>query len=107
MIKAPSVVKSALGAALLTLVTVTVTLLALMFSTDTDEIVHREAFFGSLFFETQDKPGGAIGITMGVANPTALIILFAVLTVILTMVQITYRGLKQRRDQLLKEMADN
>ncbi|MGW3955944.1 hypothetical protein ACWEKM_34675 [Streptomyces sp. NPDC004752] len=99
--------KSVAGAALLTLVTVVVTLLLLMFSTDGDQIVHKEALFGSLFFETQEKSGGATGITMGVANPTALIILFFVLTVVLTMIQFTYRGLKQRREQLIKEMSGN
>ncbi|MFE7860138.1 hypothetical protein [Streptomyces sp. NPDC057403] len=78
-----------------------------MFSTDGDKSVHREALFGSLFFETREKAGGATGVTMGVANPTALIILFLVFAVLLTTTQITYRGLKQRREQLIKEMASN
>ncbi|MGW3508224.1 hypothetical protein [Streptomyces sp. NPDC000994] len=78
-----------------------------MFSTDGDQIVHKEALFGSLFFETQEKSGGATGVTMGVANPTALIIMFFVFAIILMMTQITYRGLKQRREQLIKEMSGN
>ncbi|MEN3583881.1 hypothetical protein AAH978_06975 [Streptomyces sp. ZYX-F-203] len=84
--------------------TVTLALLVLMFSTGTDEIVRREAFFGSLFFETQDKSDGAIGVTMGVADPMPLFFLFVFLTALLTMVQITYRGLRQRRERLLEEI---
>lgn len=105
MFKARSVVTSAVGAALLTLVTVAMTLLALMFSTDTDEIVERTAFFGSMIFETVEKDNGALGVTAGVENPVPLIILFLVLTAVLTMIQTIYRGLKQRREQLLNEMS--
>ncbi|WP_055495331.1 hypothetical protein [Streptomyces sp. TP-A0356] len=89
------------------MVTVVATLLYLMFSTDSDHSVHREALFGSLFFDQKEKAGGAIGVTMGVANPTALIVMFLVFAVVLTFTQITYRGLKQRREQLIKEMAGN
>lgn len=78
-----------------------VTLLILMFSTDGDEPVRKEAFFGSLFFETKQKAGGATGVTMGVGNPTALLVLFLVLTVVLTLTQVIYRGLRQRREELL------
>ncbi|MEV0276670.1 hypothetical protein AB0I22_09860 [Streptomyces sp. NPDC050610] len=72
-----------------------------MFSTGTDEIVERKAFFGSLIFETVKKNDGALGITTGVENPLPLIALFLVLTAVLTMIQTIYRGLKQRREQLL------
>ncbi|MEE1939666.1 hypothetical protein V1L54_09605 [Streptomyces sp. TRM 70361] len=78
-----------------------------MFSTDDDKAVRREALFGSLFFETEEKGDGALGVTMGVANPTALIILFLVFAAVLTMVQFTYRGLRQRREQLIEEMSRN
>ncbi|MFF0745892.1 hypothetical protein ACFYVL_36420 [Streptomyces sp. NPDC004111] len=78
-----------------------VTLLALMFSTGTDEIVDRQAFFGSLVFQTVKKDNGALGVTMGVENPLPLVVLFLVLTVVLTLVQVSYRVLKQRREQLL------
>ncbi|GAB2956082.1 hypothetical protein GCM10023080_014000 [Streptomyces pseudoechinosporeus] len=107
MLKARSVVKAAIGAALLTLVTVAATLLTLMFSTGSDDVGERKAFFGSLVFETVDKANGATSITTGVDNPVPVIALFLVLTVALTMVQIIYRGLKQRRDQLLNEMPGN
>ncbi|MGW1072469.1 hypothetical protein [Streptomyces sp. NPDC002537] len=92
---------SAIGAALLTLGTVAVVLLTLMFSTGTDEVVERKAFFGSLIFETVKKDDGALGITTGVENPVPIVVLFLLLTVFLTMIQVSYRGLKQRREQLL------
>ena len=107
MLKARSVVKAAIGAALLTLVTVVATLLALMFSTDSDDVGEKKAFFGSMVFETVEKTNGATSITTGVDNPLPIIALFLVLTVTLTLAQIIYRGLKQRRDQLLNEMPGN
>ncbi|NJQ01888.1 hypothetical protein [Streptomyces zingiberis] len=77
------------------------TLLILMFSTGPDEIVEKKAFFGSMVFETVEKDNGALGITAGVDNPVPLILLFLVLTVVLTVIQAIYGGLKQRREQLL------
>ncbi|UGY93376.1 hypothetical protein [Streptomyces gobiensis] len=103
MFKARSVVKPAIGAALLTLGVIAVTLLTLMFSTGTDEIVKRKALFGALIFETVEKDNGALSITTGVENPVPLIVLFLVLTTILMMTQAIYRGRKQRREQLLNE----
>ncbi len=76
-------------------------LLTLMFSTGTDEVVERKAFFGSLIFETVKKDDGALGITTGVENPVPIVVLFLVLTAVLTMIQASYRGLKERREQLL------
>lgn len=85
--------------------TAAVTLLYLMFSTDGDEPVRREALFGSLFFKTQETSGGGLGITMGVANPTALIVMFVGCAALLSMTQYTYRGLKHRREQLIKQRS--
>ena len=81
------------------------TLLTLMFSTGADEIVERKAFFGSMIFETVEKDNGALGITTGVENPVPLIVLFLVLTAVLVMIQTIYRGLKQRREQLIHESS--
>lgn len=81
-------------------------LLTLMFSTGTDEIVEREAFFGSLVFETVKKDDGALGITTGVENPIPLIALFLVLTFVLTVTRIAYQVLKERREQLLNASVD-
>ncbi|MFJ6944947.1 hypothetical protein ACISU4_09890 [Streptomyces wuyuanensis] len=77
------------------------TLLTLIFSTGNDEIVERSAFFGSVVFETVKKDSGALGITAGVDNPIPLVVLFVLLIVVLTMIQAIYRGLKERREQLL------
>ncbi|MFE7121042.1 hypothetical protein ACFU99_37000 [Streptomyces sp. NPDC057654] len=100
MFKARSVLKSAAGAALLTLVAAAGALLTLMvmFITGTDEVVERKAFFGSLIFETVKKSDGALGITTGVGNPIPLLALFLVLTAVLTMIRTAYRGLKHRRE---------
>ncbi|WP_119290334.1 hypothetical protein [Streptomyces sp. YIM 130001] len=79
------------------------TLLVLMFSTDTDEVVERKAFFGSLVFETVKKKDGAMGVTTGVDNPVPIVLLFVVLTLVLAMIHVIYQGLKQRREQLLSQ----
>ncbi|MER5888022.1 hypothetical protein ABT160_29745 [Streptomyces sp. NPDC001941] len=81
--------------------TAVVAVLALMFSTGTDEVVARHALFGAVVFETVKKDGGALGITTGVADPVPLVVLFLVLTVALLMIQVVHRGLKRRREQLL------
>lgn len=89
---------------MLTAVTATVGLLFLMFSTGKGS-VHREGLFGSLFFETHEAPGGAVNVGMGVANPTALIVIFLIFCIILALSQVTYRVLKQHRAELIKERA--
>jgi hypothetical protein len=77
----------------------------LMFSTDGDGPVHREGLFGALSFTMQETSEGATGVSMGVANPAPLIIMFIVCAVILTMIQTIYRGLKQRREQLIQKRS--
>ncbi|MER5934938.1 hypothetical protein [Streptomyces sp. NPDC002054] len=76
-----------------------------MFSTDGDKAVRRESLFGSLFFETREIGGGGLGVEMGVDNPTALLVIFFVLAVVLAFVQFIYRGLKQRREYLINEIS--
>ena len=92
---------------MLTLVTVAATLLALMFSTGSDDVGERTAFFGAMVFETVDKANGATSITIGIDNPVLVIVLFLVLTVVLTLIGIIYRGLKERRVELLNQMPGN
>lgn len=77
------------------------TLLTLMFSTGPDQVVERKGFFGAMVFETTKKDNGALGITAGVENPVPLVVLFVALTLFLTVTYTIYRGLKQRREQLL------
>lgn len=95
-------VNSTAGAALLTLVIATVTLLYLMFSSD-DGDVRREALLGALMFESRDAADGSTSVTVGVENPVPLIVLFVVLAVMLTVIQLTYRALKHYRQQLLED----
>lgn len=90
MFKARSVVKPAQGAVALTLVVIIVTLLTLTFSTGSGDAVERKAFFGSMFFERMEKNGEALNVSMGIANPIPLIILFLALTAILTIIQAAY-----------------
>lgn len=98
------VVNSTAGAALLTLVFATLTLLYLMFSSD-DGDVRRETFFGALMFESRDAADGSTSVTVGVENPVPLVVLFVVLAIMLTVIQLMYRALKQYRQQLLEEQG--
>ncbi|MEU6970006.1 hypothetical protein AB0A71_20155 [Kitasatospora aureofaciens] len=84
------------------------TLLFLMLSTDGDKAVERRALFGSVFFKVADTGAGdgTLGVTMGVANPTALIILFVLHVGFLAVARAMYRGLRQRREQLIKERSN-
>ncbi len=93
---------SVAGAAILTLVLAVMTLLYLMFSTG-KESIRREGLFGSLFFETEEIPGGATGASMGLANPTALIVIFGLLCFVLMAAQVAYRELKLYRNRLIDE----
>ena len=97
-------VNSTAGAALLTLVIATVTLLYLMFSSD-DGDTRREAFFGSLVFESRDAADESTSVTVGIENPLPLLVLFAVLALMLTVIQLTYRALKLYRQQLLEQQG--
>jgi hypothetical protein len=81
-------------------------LLYLMFSTGR-ESVHREGLFGSVFFETTQVRPGVTGATMGVANPTGLIVIFLMYVAFLTLTQVTYRGLKTYRARLIKERSNS
>jgi hypothetical protein len=105
MRKAMLVMNSVLGSLVLTAVIAVAGLLYLMFSTGKGS-VHREGLFGALFFDTRDLPGGKVGVNMGVANPTALIVIFLVLCVLLALTQIAFRNLKHYRAALIKERSN-
>lgn len=83
----------------------TATLLYLMFSSD-DGDVRREAFFGALMFESRDAADGSTSVTVGVENLVPLLALFVVLAVMLTVIQLTYRALKQYRQHLLEQQGE-
>lgn len=82
-------------------------LLTLVFTSGSENTLERRAFFGSMMFKTVELDNGALDVTAGVENPLPLFVLFLVLTAVLTMIQAIYQGLKQRRDQLLKEMPSS
>lgn len=98
------VLSSAAGALALTLVTVLVTLLSLMFSTG-EELVHKVGLFGSLFFETTAAPGGATGVSMGVADLTPLVGVFVGYLLVLLVVQLVHRQWRGRRRQVVAHGA--
>ncbi|MYW29338.1 hypothetical protein [Streptomyces sp. SID2119] len=82
-------------------------LLTLVFTSGSENTVERKVFFGSMMFKTVEQDGGALDVTAGVENPIPLFVLFLVTTIVLTMIQAIYQGLKRRRDQLLKEMPSS
>ncbi|NEC18287.1 hypothetical protein [Streptomyces parvus] len=92
---------------MLTLSIAAAILLTLVFTSGNENTVERKAFFGSMMFKTVELDNGALDVTAGVENPLPLFALFLVLTAVLTMIQAIYQGLKQRRDQLLKEIPSS
>ncbi len=80
------------------------TLLYLMFSTG-DEVVHRTGLFGAVFFQTDRISEGGLGVTMGVANTTTLVLVTLVLTLLLAWVQVVYVALRRYRKALLAREA--
>lgn len=75
----------------------------LMFTGDNSGDVHRTGLFGALKFDAVERSDGVVDITAGVDDPVPIIIIFAVLAVQFALIQVLFRGLKQRREHLLKE----
>jgi hypothetical protein len=98
------VLAAAAGATVLTLTTVVVTLLSLMFSTG-DEVVRKLGLFGSLFFETTALAGGATGVSMGVEQPAVLVGVFAVYLAVLVLAGLLRRQWRSRRGAALTQEA--
>lgn len=98
------VLTSAAGAFLLTLVTVVVTLLSLMFSTG-EELVHKVGLFGSLFFETTAGAGGATGVSMGVEDLGPLVAVFGCYLAVLVVAQLAHRQWRSRHRHLVVQGA--
>lgn len=98
------VLAAAAGATVLTLTTVVVTLLSLMFSTG-DEVVHKVGLFGSLFFQTTALAGGATGVSMGVEQPGVLAGVFAAYLAILVLIGLLRRQWRSRRSGSLTREA--
>lgn len=96
---------SVFGSAVLVLVAATGTLIYLMFSTGEGEFGRKEGLFGSVFFDAEDKGEGITGATMGIADPTALVIIFTLILVVLAFFQIALYRLKSYRAQIIAERA--
>lgn len=78
-------------------------MLVLMFTGDNSGDVHRTGLFGALKFDAVERSDGVVDITAGVDDPVPIIIIFAVLAIQFALIQVLFRGLKQRREHLLKE----
>ncbi|WP_375433454.1 hypothetical protein [uncultured Friedmanniella sp.] len=98
------VLGAAAGAIVLTLTTVVVTLLSLMFSTG-EESVRKVGLFGSLFFETTEQAGGATGVSMGVEHLGVLGGVFAFYLAVLVLAVLLHRQWRLRRRHPLAQGA--
>jgi hypothetical protein len=79
-------------------------LLCLMFTTD--ETPGRAlGLFGSLYLTSTASGTGAVDVSMGVADPTALVVLFALAFTVLTLAQVIHEVLKQYRLDLIAARA--
>ncbi|MFE7799998.1 hypothetical protein [Nocardia sp. NPDC057440] len=78
-----------------------------MFSTGEGEYGRKEALFGSLFFESRDKGGNITSATLGIADPTGLFIVFALLFVVLIGIQLALHRLRNYRSALIAERTGN
>ncbi|WP_328405418.1 hypothetical protein [Nocardia sp. NBC_00403] len=107
MRKSVLLVNSLAGSAVLTLLTAGAILLCLMFSTGEGEYGRKEALFGSLFFESRDKGGNITGATLGIANPTGLFIVFALVFVVLIASRLALHRLRNYRSALSAERNSN
>jgi hypothetical protein len=92
--------RSVAAAMVLTASTAVVALLCLMFTTD-EAPTRAVGLFGSIYVATTETSAGTTDVSMGVANPAALIVLFALCLIVLVLAQVIYEGLKQYRGTLL------
>jgi hypothetical protein len=96
--------RSLATALLLTAATAVAALLYLMFTTD--EIPARAVgLFGSVYVATTGTSAGATDVSLGVANPAALIVLFGLCTLVLVLAHVIYEALQQYRGNLLAARA--
>lgn len=76
-------------------------LLFLMFTTP-DAPDYKEGLFGAVFFKSTELPDGGVGVSMGVAEPWVLVAIFAVITVLLLLVQVIFLRLRRYRQGLIE-----
>ncbi|WP_199042030.1 hypothetical protein [Glycomyces salinus] len=75
-----------------------------MFTGDNEGDVHKTGLFGALEFDAVERPDGVVDVTAGLGNPVPILIIFLVLVVQMALIQVMFRRLKRRREQLLEEM---
>ncbi|WP_418275260.1 hypothetical protein ACNHYB_10345 [Isoptericola jiangsuensis] len=75
----------------------------LMFSGDNSGDVDRTGLFGSLRFQATEQASGAVDLSLGVANPTALVVIFVALCAVILLFQLILPVLMKRRQELLEE----
>jgi hypothetical protein len=72
----------------------------------TDETPARVVgLFGSLYVATTESSLGAVDVSMGVADPTALLVIFGLSVTVIALAQIIHEGLKQYRIDLIAARA--
>jgi hypothetical protein len=88
----------------LTTSTAVVALLSLMYSTD--EVPRRAVgLFGSLFVATRQTSTGATDVSMGVAHPAALVVIFGLWLAGLVLTLVIHQALQQYRADLIAARA--
>lgn len=75
-----------------------------MFGTD-EAPARAVGLFDSLYVETTRAGSGAVDVSMGVANPTALLVIFALCLTALALTQVIYQALTQYRLDLIEARA--
>jgi hypothetical protein len=81
-----------------------VALLSLMSRTD-DVPARTVGLFGSLYVATTQAASGATDVSMGVANPTALLVVLALAFAGLVLTQVVHQALQQYRVDLIAARA--
>jgi len=74
-----------------------------MFVGDNSGDVHRTGLFGSVKFEAIEQPSGTVDVSLGIADPVPLLVLFAAFTVWVAASLVLARALRARRHRLLAE----
>ncbi len=97
------IINSIIAAFVATLITLTGAFLYMLFNGG-GEVGKRTIFFKALFFDNVEKKDGTVKLNFGVENFTPIIIVFAVYVVIFIVFFQIYNMLKNKQDQLRKEI---
>lgn len=81
-----------------------VALLSLMFSTD-EATARAFGLFGSLYLTSTTSSTGPVDVSMGVADPTALLVIFGLSFTVIAFAQLIYAFLTQYRTDLIAARA--